>query len=544
MIETKIVKISPSDTEKLKDAANIIKNGGVVAIPTETVYGLSANAYDENAVKKIFRAKGRPQDNPLIVHIAELSQLYEIAEAVPKAAEKLAQQFMPGPITIILPKSEKIPDIVTAGLKNVAIRMPLHKTAREFIKICGVPLAAPSANVSGSPSPTQAQHVYDDLNGKIPLIIDGGECEVGVESTVISLIGDVPELLRPGSITLAQLKSVLGKVKVSPAILSAVNTNEKVNSPGLKHKHYSPKTKLIAIKGSAKGFARYVNSKKSGNVCALVFNEDKHLIKVPYIVYGKRNDYHSQERSLFKALRQVDGLKKDVCYAQLPNDENAGLAVLNRLLRAADFTVIHADEICEKGFVIVGLTGKTGSGKSTVSKILEEKGAAIIDGDKVARKVLAKDNTLLLKLSESFGDTIIKDGVLDRKALAALAFKDKESTEKLNEVTHPHITKEVNKRLLELKSKGVRVAVIDAAALFESEISKKCDIIVVTHAPKDERLKRILQRDGLTKSEALLRISAQKEDDFYISKADYLINNFYPNCINEQLKPLLERLGL
>lgn len=540
MIETKILKINHNDAEKLKEAADIIKNGGVVAIPTETVYGLAASVYDENAVKKIFKAKGRPQDNPLIVHIGEPSQLYEIAANVPLNAEKLVQQFMPGPLTIILPKSERIPDIVTAGLKNVAVRMPLHKTAREFIKYCGVPLAAPSANISGSPSPTSAQHVYDDLNGKIPLIIDGGECTVGVESTVISLVGNIPELLRPGAITVEQLEEVLGEISVNPAILEEVNSNERVSSPGLLHKHYSPKTKLIAVKGSTIDFARYVNAKKDKSVCALVFEEDKDLLEVPFITYGKKDDYHSQERALFKSLRQIDCLKKDICYTQLPNDEKEGLAVLNRLLRAAEFSVINANN----SFIIVGLTGKTGGGKSTISRILEEKGAAVIDCDKVAREVFSEDNNLLGELSEEFGNSIIKDGVLDRKALASLAFKDKKSIEKLNSITHPHITKSVYSKLSELKDKGVHVVVIDAAALIESKISEKCDIIVVTHAPYEERLKRIRERDGLTEKEALLRISAQKDDDFYISKADYLINNFYPNSIEEQLKPLLKRLGL
>lgn len=540
MVETKIAIINPDDTEKLKEAADIIKNGGIVAIPTETVYGLAASAYDENAVKKIFDAKGRPQDNPLIVHICELSQLYEVAAAVPKNAEKLVKKFMPGPLTIILPKSERVPDIVTAGLENVAVRMPLHETAREFIKQCGVPLAAPSANISGSPSPTSAQHVYDDLNGKIPLIIDGGECAVGVESTVISLVSDIPEVLRPGAITVEQLEEALGEISVNPAILEEVNTNKKVSSPGLLHKHYSPKTKVIAVKGSAKDFAEYVNSQKDENICALVFEEDKDLLDVPYIVYGKKNDYHSQEHSLFKSLRQIDTLEKGICYAELPNDEKEGLAVLNRLLRAAEFSVINANN----SFIIVGLTGKTGSGKSTISRILEEKGAAVIDADKVAREVMLEDNGLLDELSSEFGESIIKDGVLDRKALASLAFRDKDSTEKLNLITHPHITKAVNKRLLELKNKGVRVAVIDAAALIESKISDKCDTIVVANAPYEERLKRILERDDLTEQEALLRISAQKDDDFYISRADYLINNFYPNSIEEQLKPLLKKLGL
>lgn len=541
---TEIIKINPKDTEKLNRAAKLIKNGETVAMPTETVYGLAASAFDENAVNKIFEAKGRPQDNPLIVHISDISQLYEIVSFVPDSLKKLANRFMPGPLTVVLPKNEKIPDVVTAGLPSVAVRMPSHETARAFISACGVPLAAPSANISGSPSPTSAKHVYDDLNGKIPMIIDGGECSVGIESTVLSLTGETPELLRPGGITLEQLQSVLGEVNVNAAVLSPVDKNTKACSPGMKYRHYSPKTKIIAVKGSSRSFADYVNFKKDESVCALIFEENRENIIVPYVAYGKRNDCNSQARSLFKSLREVDALGKEVCYAELPRADETGLAVVNRLLRAAGFSLVNLEKKDGGEFTVLGLTGKTGSGKSYVCEILKNKGAAIIDGDKLAREIVKNDKELLKELAAAFGNDIIKDGVLDRKLLASRAFRDKEGVETLNALTHPRITRLADCELSSLKKSGARIAVIDAAALIESGISEKCDILAVTYAPESVRLERIIKRDGITESEALLRMGAQKEDGFYSSKADYVIRCYSPYNMNKELEPLLKKLGL
>lgn len=543
-MKTKIVKILPGDTENLEKAAKLIKCGEIVAIPTETVYGLAANVYDESAVGKIFKAKGRPQDNPLIVHISKLSQLGEIAAYIPDSLKVLAEHFMPGPLTVVLPKNPKISDTVTAGLSSVAVRMPSHETARAFISACLVPLAAPSANISGSPSPTSAKHVFDDLNGKIPMIIDGGECSVGVESTVISLLGEVPEVLRPGAVTLEQLQSVLGEVKVNRAVLAPLQKNEKASSPGMKHKHYSPKTKIITVKSSAQAFVRYVNGKKNESVCALAFREDCRLLDVPFVVFGDKNDLTSQARRLFSSLREVDELEKEVCFARLPSQEDIGLAVVNRLLRAAEFSVVDLDKKEEGDLIVVGLTGKTGSGKSSVCKILREKGAAIIDGDKVARELTEKDKELLNCLKDNFGDDILSNGALNRRLLASRAFKDRDSVEKLNRIMHPRITEYIMKELSKLRSKGFSVAVIDAAALIESEISEKCDVIAVTYAPESERLQRITKRDKITQEEALVRIRAQREDDFYNSKADYIIRCFRPFDVDKEIKPLLDRLGL
>ena len=272
-MNTEIIKISATDgSEKYNEAVELLKENNVVGMPTETVYGLAGNAYSELAVKRIFEAKGRPQDNPLIVHISEFSEIYDLVSEVPEIAKKLAKKFWPGPLTMILPKSEKVPECVTAGLPSVAVRCPSHEVARNLIKYCGLPIAAPSANISGKPSPTKAEHVFADLNGKIPLVIDGGESEEGVESTVISLCGNTPKLLRPGNVTLTELESVCGKVLVDDAVLNPLKDGEKVSSPGMKYKHYSPNALVTILKGDYKSFCDFVNSNKSPETYAMVFD--------------------------------------------------------------------------------------------------------------------------------------------------------------------------------------------------------------------------------------------------------------------------------
>ena len=236
--------------EDLLKAAEILKNGGLVGIPTETVYGLAADALNGQAVSKIFKAKGRPSDNPLIVHISDFEDIkkYNLVKEIPEKAKALAEAFWPGPLTIIMKKSDIIPLEVSAGLDTVAIRLPSHSTAREIIRYADTPLAAPSANLSGSPSPTTAAHVINDLNGRIEAVVDGGDCEVGLESTVITLVGDVPKVLRPGGITFAQLKSVLGEVTIDDAVLNKLADGAEAASPGMKYKHYSPKANVVLLK--------------------------------------------------------------------------------------------------------------------------------------------------------------------------------------------------------------------------------------------------------------------------------------------------------
>lgn len=327
--------------EDIAKAAVLLKAGGLVAIPTETVYGLAANALDGSAVKRIFEAKGRPQDNPLIVHIASLDTLPKLVASVPDEALALADQFWPGPLTIILPKASCIPDEVSAGLETVAVSFPSHPVARAIIEASGLPLAAPSANTSGRPSPTKAEHVLHDLRGKIEAVVDGGDCGVGLESTVVSLAGNRPRLLRPGGVTHEQLEETLGPVEIDPAVTHAVQKNAVVSSPGMKYKHYSPKARVVILKGGGEDYIRYVNAHKREGAAALCFDEDAAALQVPAVSLGPEEDREEQARRLFDALRTIDQMGATLAYARCPEQTGVGLAVYNRLIRAAAFEVIE-----------------------------------------------------------------------------------------------------------------------------------------------------------------------------------------------------------
>lgn len=325
-----------TDKSGIETACQILKNGGVVGIPTETVYGLAANAFNPKAIEKIFGAKGRPQDNPLIVHIAEIETVYEIAKDIPKTALICAEKFWPGPLTIVLNKTNKIPDCVSAGLSTVAIRMPSNQTAREVISKSGLPLAAPSANISGSPSPTTAEHVVNDLDGKIDAVLMGENCNVGVESTVISLAGEKPVLLRPGGITLEQLREILPDITVNKAVLSELESGETAASPGMKYKHYAPKTETFLVEGE--NFADFVNQKS--NAVAVCFAEEESDINIPKIIYGEKAHPESLAQNIFSVLREVDNSGAKCAYIHAPEKDGIGLAIYNRLIRAAAFKVI------------------------------------------------------------------------------------------------------------------------------------------------------------------------------------------------------------
>lgn len=342
VLNTQFIKIaSPSDTAELGQVGAILKNGGLAAIPTETVYGLAANALDGGAVAKIFTAKGRPQDNPLIVHVASLEEIAPPVEEFPEQAKLLADAFWPGPLTIIMKKSALIPDEVSAGLDTVGIRMPAHPIARAIIRAAGVPLAAPSANLSGRPSPTNAQRVMNDLSGKVEAVVDAGACGVGVESTVISVVTNPPCLLRPGGITLEQLQSVLGEVHVHHAIYDSLEKGEQAASPGMKYKHYAPKTKVIILKGSFEKYRDYLLERKSECGALCFQGEEKELEGIPCVAYGRQDDQMTQAQRLFEALREVDSLNVPCVYARCPEKSGIGLAVYNRLIRAAAFEVVE-----------------------------------------------------------------------------------------------------------------------------------------------------------------------------------------------------------
>ena len=335
-METEFLKVTQESIEKTCD---IIKNGDVAAIPTETVYGLFADATKSEACAKIFKAKDRPQDNPLIVHICDYDMLREVAAEVPEDAIKLAEAFWPGPLTMILKKSDLIPNSVSAGLDTVGIRMPSNPVILEVISKTRLPLAGPSANRSGRPSPTDGQTVYDDMVGRIPMVLDGGSCNIGVESTVISLAGEQPILFRPGYITQKQLSQVLGKeVILSHGITEELGKDEKVLSPGLKHKHYAPKAEVVIVNAPFEKYKELVEKEKATAMC---FEEYKDKINAPVVCYGSEKDSTSQAVNLFSALRELDKIGAEKVYAMMPSTEGVGLAVYNRLLRAAAFRVVN-----------------------------------------------------------------------------------------------------------------------------------------------------------------------------------------------------------
>ena len=360
IIFTKVIKIDKDniDMEKISEAAEVIKNGGTVCFPTETVYGLGANALSEAATQKIFLAKGRPSDNPLIVHINDIKELSLLSIDIPKRAILLSQRFSPGPLTFIIKKSEAIPNSVTAGLLTVAIRIVENPIARALIKEAGVPIAAPSANLSGSPSPTRFKHVYDDMFGRVDVIIDGGNSEIGVESTVIDISGEKNVLLRPGGVTLSQLREVLGEVSVDKHLLEIQNETARTvpavlegyrpMSPGMKYKHYSPLAEVIVVSGSEQNVVNYINCEcqkhldKNEKVAVIAFEENLSLYCCQDIFsFGQRTNLKEAAAKIFSIFRNADEIGAKVIYAEDVPSDGIGFAVSNRLYKAAGNNIVR-----------------------------------------------------------------------------------------------------------------------------------------------------------------------------------------------------------
>lgn len=336
IMETNTLILSSSDTD-LSIAGDFIRNGEVVAIPTETVYGLGADATNATAVRKVFEAKGRPADNPLIVHISDLKMFEQVAYDIPHLAYKLAEHFWPGPLTMIVPKRSIIPNVTSGNLSTVGVRMPSNEIARKIIKFSGRPIAAPSANISGYPSPTTAQHVINDMNGKISAIVDGGECTYGLESTVISFDNfETVRILRPGYITKEQLEKYVETVIIDNAVLKETNP-QTVASPGMKYKHYSPKARVIIVKGTLPAFSEYVSHHLEEHTSSLIFDGDAKAFPFSYKTFGDTSE--QQGKQLFAKLREFDdeGIKK--VFVRCPSTDGFGLAVYNRLIRSAGFDI-------------------------------------------------------------------------------------------------------------------------------------------------------------------------------------------------------------
>lgn len=349
-MQTKLIKIDADDPNKgdMREAAEIIRSGGLVAFPTETVYGLGANALDPEASKRIYAAKGRPSDNPLIVHICRFEELEFIAKEVPTQAGKLADAFWPGPLTMIVWKNEKVPYETTGGMDTVAIRMPNHPVALALIEESGCMIAAPSANTSGKPSPTEAGHVALDLDGKIPMILDGGPVGIGIESTIIDLTEKIPMILRPGYITKEMLEEVLGEeVRIDPGIIAADST-KKPKAPGMKYKHYAPKADLVLVEGEQEAVVAKINAlvreKQAAGlkVGVVATDETESLYQADYVVtIGARSDEDAIARHLYKILREFDDWNVDAIYSESFSTPRIGQAIMNRLMKAAGHQVIQ-----------------------------------------------------------------------------------------------------------------------------------------------------------------------------------------------------------
>lgn len=340
-----VIKDTSSSDAKaaLSEAGRILREGGLVVFPTETVYGLGANALDADAASKIYSAKGRPSDNPLIVHIADPADT-EMFTDTPYLFYRLARSFMPGPLTVIMPKKKIVPHTVTAGLDTVAIRCPSHAVANALIKAAGVPIAAPSANLSGSPSPTTAAHVCDDMMGRVDMIIDGGACEVGLESTIVKIEDESTVLLlRPGAITKEDLEALGIKVNIASSVLGALKDGEKVLSPGMKYRHYAPKAPLYLLDGDDEKRRNFLADKKE-RVAYLAYEEEiDKLSSLSLALYciGAREDIKTQAGRLFSLLREVDKENYTAIYASLPRLDGMGMALYNRMIRAAAHQIIQ-----------------------------------------------------------------------------------------------------------------------------------------------------------------------------------------------------------
>ena len=340
----KTLYLSAGEEKTAQVAADLIKAGELVAIPTETVYGLGANGLDETAVAKIFEAKGRPQDNPLILHVADSCDMEKFCHSIPQAAYKLAEAFWPGPLTMVLPARDIVPKRTTAGLSTVAVRCPDNGVTRQIIRRAGVPIAAPSANISGKPSTTTAEHVRHDHDGRIAAIVDGGPCRVGVESTIVDLTEERPRLLRPGGITPEQLVAVLGDLVVDKAVTAQVSADTTVKAPGMKYKHYAPQGDVIIVAGSREKAAAYIRSRFAQNDRVLCFREELALYEgCAPLAYGEEADAASLSAGLFAALRELDKPGIGKIYARCPEGGGIAYAVQNRLKKAAGFQVVDAE---------------------------------------------------------------------------------------------------------------------------------------------------------------------------------------------------------
>ena len=505
--------------DKISAAAKILREGGLVAIPTETVYGLGANGLDAQAVKRIFEAKGRPQDNPLILHVTGPQWLPRYCRNIPPMAYVLARKFWPGPLTMILQRQSIVPDETTAGLDTVAVRCPNHPVTLAIIREAGVPIAAPSANTSGRPSCTSAQDVLEDMDGKIEGVVDGGPCSVGVESTILDLTCQPPRLLRPGGLPLEDLERLIGHIDVDRAVTAPLQEGEKPKAPGMKYRHYAPKAPVTVVTGAPEASAREIQRRAGKGAGIICFDEYADLFQGMEVhTLGPSGDKLVQAQRVFDALRTFDNSNVTEIYTQCPDNRGLGLAIGNRLKKAAGFHVVEADS----QRVVLGITGGTGAGKTSALRAIEELGGQVIDCDAAYHEMLAENEELRNAINEKFPGVFQSDGSLNRRKLGEEVFARKDRMEQLNEIVFRFLVPEIERRVEALPD---GLYAIDAVNLLESGLDHLCDQTIAVTAPLELRVRRIMARDGITEQYARLRISAQKADEYYRSKCDCELTN-------------------
>ena len=534
--DTKRPKMEVED--QIAAAAAILREGGLLAIPTETVYGLGANALDGRAVRRIFEAKGRPQDNPLIIHVPGPQWLTRYCVDVPPIAYELARRFWPGPLTMILKRNPVVPDETTAGLDTVGVRCPDHAVTLAVIREAGVPVAAPSANTSGRPSCTSAQDVLEDMNGKIEGVVDGGPCAVGVESTILDLTCQPPRLLRPGGLPLEELENVLGHVEVDKAVTAQLQEGEQPKAPGMKYRHYAPQAPVTVVTGAPEKSAREILSRLKPGGGVICFDEYAGLFPGHQVhTLGPSGDKQAQAQRVFDALRRFDGSGVTEIYAQCPDNRGLGLAINNRLKKAAGFHVVDADD----QRVIIGITGGTGAGKTSALRAIEELGGTVLDCDRVYHEMLRENRELQAAITAEFGKVFSADGTLDRQKLGEVVFSSKERLERLNGIAFRFMMPELQRRI---QAQSGRLYAIDAISLTEAGVDQMCDRTVAVTAPLELRVRRIMARDGIDERYARMRIGAQKSDDYYREHCDCELENAAatPEAFQRQARAFFEKL--
>ena len=514
---------SPEDAAQIEAAAAILRRGGLLVIPTETVYGLGADGLNEEAVMGIFAAKGRPQDNPLILHVPDASWLARWCVDVPETAYRLAEAFWPGPLTMILKKKPIVPLRTTGGLDTVGMRCPDHAVTRAIIERAGVPVAAPSANTSGRPSCTTAEHVRADMDGKIDGIVDGGACAVGVESTIVDLTVTPPRLLRPGGLPLEKLQAVLGEVTLDKAVTQQLSAGEKPRAPGMKYRHYAPKAPVTVVTGTSAESGRWLCANVPDGAGVIVFDECAPLFPRQVVrAIGSAADKAEQARRVFDALRFFDDTDVTEIYAQCPDSGGLGLAVGNRLKKAAGFHTVDGRD----GRRVIGFTGGSGAGKTTLLRAFAAMGARIFDCDAFYYERLRDDPALRADIEAAFPG-VLRGGELDRQKLGKMVFGNAERLAALDRIVYAHLPRAV---LRAAAAADAPLIGVDAIKLFECGLGAVCDATVAVSAPEETRLRRIMARDGIDEARARARLAAQKGDEAFRAQCSHIFVNDAPDA--------------